>query len=166
MFGAASYTSCGYPGRFGMCSLSFVTGTRKRLLTLLWLILYLMVFTASLCWAQVDSSRIVGTVVDSSGAVVIGAAVKVVNTETNITVSATTNEFGEYTATSLKPGVYSISAEKSGFKTAVQSAIKLDINQVARVDFSLQPGEVTERVEVTAAEPLDRVADVFDRAGD
>jgi hypothetical protein len=115
--------------------------------------LYLMVFTASLCWAQVDSSRIVGTVVDSSGAVVIGAAVKVVNTETNIAVSATTNEFGEYTATSLKPGVYSISAEKSGFKTAVQSAIKLDINQVARVDFSLQPGEVTERVEVTAAEP-------------
>ncbi len=136
-----------------MFSLDFVTGTRKRLLTLLWLMLYLMVFTAPLCWAQVDSSRIVGTVVDSSGAVVTDATVKVVNTGTNITVSATTNEFGEYTATSLKPGVYSISAEKSGFKTAVQSAIKLDINQVARVDFSLQPGEVTERVEVTAAEP-------------
>jgi len=137
-----------------MCSVSFVRGMLKRFLAPLWLVLFLLGFTASLCWAQVDSSRIVGTVVDSSGAVVIGATVKVVNTETNITVGATTNEFGEYTATPLKPGVYSISAEKSGFKTAVQSAIKLDINQVARVDFSLQPGEVTERVEVTAAEPL------------
>ena len=136
-----------------MCSLSFVAGILKRSLTPFWLILFLFGFTASLCWAQVDSSRIVGTVVDSSGAVVMDATVKVVNSETNISASATTNEFGEYTATSLKPGVYSISAAKSGFKTAVQSAIKLDINQVARVDFSLQPGEVTERVEVTAAEP-------------
>jgi hypothetical protein len=55
--------------------------------------------------------------------------------------------------TELKPGTYTVTAEREGFKTAVQTAFKLDINQVVRVDLTLVVGSVHEQVLVTAVEP-------------
>src|SRR5208337_3204 len=104
--------------------------------------------------AQVDSGKIVGTVKDASGAIVSAATVTVTETQTNAEMKIATNNAGEYVVTELKPGVYTVKAERAGFKTAVEAPFKLDINQVVRVDFSLVVGSVQEQIIVTAAEPL------------
>jgi outer membrane receptor protein involved in Fe transport len=104
--------------------------------------------------AQVESGKIVGTVKDASGAIISAAAVTVVETQTNAERKTSTNSQGEYVVTELKPGAYTVKAEQKGFKTAVESSFKLDINQVVRVDFSLVVGSVQEQVIVTTAEPL------------
>ncbi|MGB0009107.1 MAG: carboxypeptidase regulatory-like domain-containing protein [Candidatus Sulfotelmatobacter sp.] len=104
--------------------------------------------------AQVDSGKIVGTVKDASGAIVSAATVTVTETQTNAKKKIDTNSAGEYVVTELKPGLYTVKAERAGFKTAVEAPFKLDINQVVRLDFSLVVGSVQEQVVVTAAEPL------------
>src|ERR1700757_3943025 len=104
--------------------------------------------------AQVESGKIVGTVKDASGAILAGAQVTVTETQTNAETKITSNSAGEYVATELKPGTYTVKAEQTGFRTAIEAAFKLDINQVVRVDFSLVVGSVQEEVVVTAAEPL------------
>src|ERR1700752_246252 len=104
--------------------------------------------------AQVESGKIVGTVKDASGAILAGAQVTVTETQTNAETKIITNSAGEYVATELKRGTYTVKAEQTGFRTAVETAFKLDINQVVRVDFSLTVGSVQEEVVVTAAEPL------------
>ena len=111
-------------------------------------------FAAPVTVAQVESGTFVGTVRDSSGAVVAGAAVAVASVETNVTHKTVTNDQGEYNVGHLKPGVYNVSVEATGFKNAVETNVKLDINQVVRVDVNLVPGVVTERVEVSTVEPL------------
>ena len=103
--------------------------------------------------AQVESGKIVGTVRDASGAIAAAATVTVTETQTNAQKKIPTNSAGEYVATELKPGTYTVKAECAGFKTAIESAFKLDINQVVRVDFSLVVGSVLEQLTVTAAEP-------------
>jgi len=104
--------------------------------------------------AQVESGKIVGTVKDASGAIVPSATVTVTETQTSVVRKTTTDSGGEFVATELKPGTYTVAVEREGFKTAVQTAFKLDVNQVVRVDFALIVGLVSEHVVVTAAEPL------------
>ena len=104
--------------------------------------------------SQVDSGTFVGTVRDASGGVVSGAAVTVTSVETNVGHKTTTNDQGEYNIGHLKPGLYNITVEFTGFKTAIEFNIKLNINQVVRVDVNLVPGVVSEHVEVSAMEPL------------
>ncbi len=126
-------------------------GSRLRWLTLLG---GAMVILGSALQAQVESGKIVGTVRDASGAVVADVSVTVAETETNAETRSKSNSAGEYVVTELKPGTYMVKAEREGFKTAVESVFKLDINQVVRVDFTLVVGSVHEQVIVTAAEPL------------
>ena len=104
--------------------------------------------------AQVESAKIVGTIHDASGAVMPGAKVTVTNTGTNESRSFVTDNSGDYVVTQLQPGTYTVAVTEQGFKQAVQAPFKLDVNQVARVDLTLAVGNVNERVEVTAAEPL------------
>ena len=115
---------------------------------------FFLLLAASIGVAQVESGSIVGTVRDSSGAMIAGAEVAVVNTETNIAYRAVTNTVGEYVFTQLRSGVYTVTIGHGGFKKAVQPPFKLDLNQVARVDMTLVVGSVQEEVVVTAAEPL------------
>ncbi len=121
---------------------------------LIGLAIILVLSTAFIANAQVESGKIVGTVKDASGAILPGAAVTVTETHTNAERKITTNSAGEYVATELKPGTYTIKAEHPGFKTAVEAEFKLDINQVVRADFAMVLGSVQEQVTVTAAEPL------------
>jgi hypothetical protein len=104
--------------------------------------------------AQVETGKIVGSVKDASGAYITGATVTVTATQTNMERRVNTDAAGEYVIIELKSGIYTVSVERQGFKKAVQTAFKLDVNQVVRVDFSLQIGSTSEKVEVTAAEPL------------
>jgi hypothetical protein len=104
--------------------------------------------------AQVDTGSIVGTVTDSAGAVVSGAMVSVVNEETAAKLAAKTEESGRYVFTPLHIGTYTVVVEAGGFKKAIMQHIHLDIQQQALVNVSLQPGAVTENVEVNEAPEL------------
>ena len=105
-------------------------------------------------WAQTTTGTIVGRVIDPSGAVVAGVAVTVINEETGLRRSVSTNSQGDYTANLLPVGRYSVEAELSGFKKAKVSGIVLQVNQTVRIDQTMEVGEVTQTVEVTSEIPL------------
>jgi hypothetical protein len=109
---------------------------------------------AGLSWAQKDTGSIVGTVKDPSGAVVVGAKVTISDVERGQTFSTTTGETGDYVASPLHVGRYTVTVEKEGFKKAVSESIDLDVQQRAAVNVKLEVGRQTEQVIVTGAAPL------------
>ena len=119
----------------------------------LFLALVCMVFSAS-AWAQKDTGSIVGTVTDQTGAIVANAKVTVSDVERGIHLQATTNESGQYVASPLRVGRYTVTVEHPGFKKAVSVPVDLDVQQRIAVDISLQVGQISESVEVTGAAPL------------
>ena len=98
--------------------------------------------------------EITGTVTDATGAVVSGAAVTVTSATTNQVRRAVTNETGNYSVPFLVPGVYDLRAESSGFKVAVRKGVGIEVAAVARIDFNLEVGEVSQQVEVSGGAPL------------
>jgi hypothetical protein len=109
----------------------------------------------SILQAQTFQAQVTGTVRDSSGAVITGAKVTAKNLGTGVILTATSNETGNYTLTNLRPADYRITCEVKGFKRFEQSPVTLEVNQVLEVEITLQPGSVTEQVNVTAsAAPL------------
>lgn len=124
-------------------------------------ILGLLLVVSSLM-AQTPQGRISGRVSDSSGAVVLGATVTILNTETDVRRVLTTSAAGEYFAPNLEPGMYSILVEAASFKKAQKTAFRLEVATDVRQDFTLQAGASTETVSVTAEQPLvDTVTDVL-----
>ncbi len=115
--------------------------------------------TASPLAAQVSTAGIFGTVTDRTGAVVGGAEVTVVNTETNFTRSGKSEANGEYSFTALPLGSYKVAASLQGFKKYEQSGVVLDVSRNARVDMILDVGALTESVSITADAPLVNVSD-------
>jgi hypothetical protein len=102
-----------------------------------------------------QTGQITGHVSDPTGATVPGAAITVTNIGTEVATQTTTNADGYYTVPFLSPGEYRITAGKEGFKTATRSGVKLDVNQIARIDFGLTLGAQTEQVVVNStAAPL------------
>ena len=82
-------------------------------------ILLSFVVCCSSVWAQKDTGAISGTVKDSSGAVVVGAKVRVTDVDRGTDIVTVTNEVGEYTVSPLKVGHYKVTVEKAGFRTAI-----------------------------------------------
>ena len=106
-------------------------------------------------FGQGTSGSIVGTVKDSSGAVMAGTAVVTVrNQATNLARKVITNQDGEYSVPLLPPGTYEVSVEQPGFQNAVSNNVSLDVNQTVRVNVTLVIGNQTQKVEVTEAAPL------------
>src|SRR5213075_1560396 len=103
--------------------------------------------------AQTATARIEGIVTDNTGAVLPGATVTATNTGTNFTRIDVSNEKGAYTITALPVGPYRVEASLTGFKPQV-TPITLTVNQVARIDFKMQLGGVSEEKTVTAAAPM------------
>jgi hypothetical protein len=104
--------------------------------------------------AQVTTGTIVGTVQEASGAVIPGASVTVTNTEKGTALAFETDQNGSYYAPFLIPGTYEVKVERAGFRAEARSGIVLQVDQRARVDFTLSLGQVTQTVNVTAAPPL------------
>lgn len=104
--------------------------------------------------AQGTSARLVGTVKETSGAVVPGVSVTATNLDTGLLRTSVTNEQGDYVLPTLPVGRYEVAAELSGFKRVVQSPVPLDVDQTARVDLLLELGDLTETVEVTGGAPI------------
>jgi hypothetical protein len=104
--------------------------------------------------AQDVRGTILGRIVDPSGAVIAGAKVEAVNTDTGVHASSISNSAGDYILTYLLPGPYNLTIEQAGFKTAVRSGIVLREGDRLSTDIQLEVGEATQSVEVTAAAPL------------
>jgi hypothetical protein len=104
--------------------------------------------------AQNITGTILGTVTDSSGAVVANATVVVVNEQTGVEVKAATSPTGEYVAANLLPGSYTVKSELAGFKPSITRGVRLLANRSVRVDIVLEPGAVTETIEVQASAPV------------
>jgi hypothetical protein len=104
--------------------------------------------------AQTSKAQITGAIRDSTEAAVAGANVRLRAALTGIERETVANELGVYTVPILEPGEYVLSVSSPGFQTVTRSGIRLDVNQTARVDFVLQPGVVTETIEVSAGAPL------------
>ena len=114
--------------------------------------LVLLLLLAPRAFAQTGTSRIVGTVSDSTGAVVAGATVTAVNEATGFTQTQQTTEAGLYAFPSLPAGTYTVTVEKSGFKRTQQTGNKLEADTPLTVDIILAAGEVSEVVTVQAGE--------------
>jgi hypothetical protein len=97
-----------------------------------------------------DVGSIVGTITDPTGAAVANAKVLVTNIATNISKEITTNESGNYTVPYLRPGMYKVTVEATGFDKSVVDNISLVVAQERRVDFAMKVGVVTTQVEVNA----------------
>jgi hypothetical protein len=104
--------------------------------------------------AQGTSASITGTLRDSSGAVIVNSTVKAVSVETGHESSTVSNADGIYTVTPLPPGRYTLNVQAPGFKRVTTNEIVLDVNQVARVDLTLEVGGTADTVSVTGVAPL------------
>jgi carboxypeptidase family protein len=104
--------------------------------------------------AQNITGTIVGTVKDGSGAALPDAMVTLTNVETNAQLTIKADGGGEFIAPSLAPGLYTIRTEASGFKQNLMEAVRLLANRTVRLDIALEPGEISQRVEVRATAPV------------
>jgi outer membrane receptor protein involved in Fe transport len=96
----------------------------------------------------------VGTIKDSSGAVVPGVTVALTNEATGVSRSTTTGGAGTYIFTSLQPGRYRLTAELPGFRKVERTGVELQVNQRAQIDLDLELGLVSESLLIEGKAPL------------
>lgn len=101
--------------------------------------------------SQTTSTEILGLVTDTTGAVVPTAEVTITRLATGETRTARTNQAGEYNFPLIEIGEYTVRCEMKGFKTETVTGLHVEIQQKARVNFTLQLGELSESVEVQAS---------------
>src|SRR4051812_15222267 len=104
--------------------------------------------------AQEFRATVKGQVVDSSQAALPGATVSVHNQQTNEVATATTNAEGNYTIPFLKPGIYTLTVEMSGFQTHTRKDMTLEVGQTATINAQLGLAGVSEQVNVVSEAPL------------
>jgi hypothetical protein len=104
--------------------------------------------------AQVDTGTILGTVKDPSGGVLPGATVSITHEGQALTLTAVTREDGTYVFTPIRTGAYTVRIEFPGFKTSERRNIPVGIQQQVQVEFTLEPGNISEELIVTANAPL------------
>ena len=104
-------------------------------------------------WSQAVGS-IVGTVTDSSGAVIPQAKVTAIRDATQVSQSTVTGSAGTFAIPHLDVGTYTVKAEAGGFSTQTITGITLDVSQKRNLDFTLSAAGVVQTVGVTAASPL------------
>lgn len=124
---------------------------RNRLIQLAFLSLISAVLAAG---AFGQTAQVTGRIADASGAVVPGAQIVLTNQANGFKRETTTNNEGNYNLPLLQPGIYEIKVQKNGFKPILQPNIILNVEQVARLDFMLETGALTETVTITSDAPL------------
>jgi Carboxypeptidase regulatory-like domain len=103
---------------------------------------------------QAVTGTLLGNVTDSSGAAVPGATVTATEVQTNTGRTVVSNETGHYIFSSLRNGTYTVQAEVQGFRKVIRENVRVDVNTTIRVDLTLELGQVTEAVTVSAETPL------------
>jgi hypothetical protein len=110
----------------------------------------LLLLVSGKAFAQGSTGTVLGTVTDSSGAVLPNVRITVTNTATNVSVKAVTSSAGDYSLSSLNPGSYSVTAESAGFEKSKTNSFVVQVDQKVRIDLSMKPGAVNVTTEVTA----------------
>lgn len=123
-------------------------GRVSRFLVLMSLLLGVV---AGRAWGQDASAEVNGTVTDSTGAAVVGAAVTLTNVDTHIAVARKSTGAGQYVFINVAPGNYVLNVAAPGFKMASLAAFELSVNQSFTQNVKLQTGATTETVEVSAS---------------
>ncbi|MGH9396341.1 MAG: TonB-dependent receptor domain-containing protein [Terriglobia bacterium] len=100
--------------------------------------------------AQVATAAINGTLTDSSGAVIPGASVVLINANTGVRRTTVSNNVGNYSFVEILPGQYTLQVSKTGFQTRRQAEFTLSVNQTTTYNFTLPVGEATQTVTVQA----------------
>ncbi len=113
--------------------------------------LFLISLVASAFAQRADRGIVTGVVQDPTEKTVVGAVVKVKNEDTGVVTELTSNDAGAYSSPSLVLGNYSVTVEMVGFKSAVRSGIRLIGGQTIRQDMTLELGEVSEQITVSAS---------------
>ncbi|MBL8227965.1 MAG: TonB-dependent receptor [Bryobacterales bacterium] len=119
-----------------------------------WALCMLLLAPMETVWGQAFTGTITGVVTDPNAAAVPGAAVRARNESTNDVRTVVTTGEGLYVFSQLPPGTYEISAEMKGFRKTVQTGAVLRVNQTLEMNITLQLGEVTQVVEVSAGVTL------------
>jgi hypothetical protein len=115
-------------------------------------IVSILVLSASSGSAQTFRGTILGTVTDTTGAVVPGAKITIRNVDTGLVRTTETQADGSYRMPELPIGTYDVAVEKSDFQTSITSNVKVDVSAERRVDTSLKPGAVKEQITVSGEE--------------
>ena len=119
--------------------------------------LVLLLCLSSICLlAQYGSGTILGSVTDSSNAVIPGATITIKNLETEEARSFKTDASGNFRFNAVPPGTYTVTAGATSFKTVVLTNLSVAVNTETRADITMQVGQVADTVNVEAAAPLFR----------
>ena len=110
----------------------------------------MLLLAAPAAHAQFERGQVSGVVKDSTGGVMPGVTVTATNLQTQTLRSTVTDATGYYTFPNLQPGRYDVSAELQGFKKSVQSNVQLDAAGSLVLDLTLETGNMTEAITVTA----------------
>ncbi len=120
----------------------------------LWKVWLLVLVFGGVCWGQVNTGTISGTVRDTTGAVMPGANVVVLNDDTGISRNVVTDANGRYFVPLLNLGNYRVTGSSQGFQPEVRTGIVLTVGREEVVDLSLGVGAVSQAVSVNGEAPL------------
>jgi outer membrane receptor protein involved in Fe transport len=130
------------------------TGLLRLLRSVVGIGLAALAVAATPAEAQLLYGGLVGNVVDAQGAVVPGASVTIVNTDTNLTRETTTDSQGGYSFTNIQAGPYDVKVVLAGFKESIRARVPVTVGQISRVDLTLTVGAVSEVITVQSAAEL------------
>ena len=136
----------------------------RNLSAVAFLCIALILFPSPALHGQTFRGTILGIVTDSSGAAVPGATISIKNLDTGLIRTVVTSDDGSYAAPELPIGNYSVTVDKSGFKEGIVTGVRVEVSTDRRADFTLQPGELAQKVEVTG-EALPMVESTSDTLG-
>ncbi|MBI2686328.1 MAG: TonB-dependent receptor [Acidobacteria bacterium] len=114
----------------------------------------LFLFSLTCAFAQAPTASLTGTVSDPSGAVIANASVVLTNSATGFNRTLTTNAEGVYAFNAVPIGVYTLTIEAPGFPKQIRERVELQVGQTARIDATLQVGNVAESIRVEGGAPL------------
>ena len=107
--------------------------------------------TLSVCWGQGSAGGVSGHILDSSGAAIADASIRVGNLETGVTNTIRSTADGNFLVNGLNPGTYQLTVSKEGFATAIVKPVAVSIATTASVDVTLQLGRTNTTVQVSAS---------------
>ncbi|HVW86204.1 MAG TPA: carboxypeptidase-like regulatory domain-containing protein, partial [Bryobacteraceae bacterium] len=116
--------------------------------------LFLALFCASALFAQSDRGTITGTITDTSGALIPGAKIALINVDTDTRSETVATGTGNYTIPALAAGNYTLRVEHEGFSSYEQTGIRVQVAVTTRVDVILQVGQASQSVSVAAESSL------------
>ena len=118
------------------------------------ILIALLIACAGTAHAQFESGAVVGTIRDATGGVIADASVTLLNTETGVEAKRATSADGAYEFATVRPGVYVVTAEKTGLSVALVENVRVQVGGRIRIDLAMNVGQLTERLQVTATAPL------------